>query len=241
MDPERKSDRKEDFVLEVEMKNAKVRSAVAVYRRIAKMVDGESAVKAEALGITKSERSVNQLLYIYFVDNVFPHLGHWIIEGVIAYYAALKAAKNAQLSEKQELNDRLESIKRNLPRLVQEFVDISINELRKPENEDLQFEFSSPSLTDPNREAMKIVVTKEDALVAGALPYPIAYASENFFKTEHQLTTGQLGYILELIKTKFGMQTASSYLESLKKERLEELTAKEAENLIEQLRNKVGG
>ena len=239
MCPEQNPGNKKDNILEVRMKNASVQSAVSVYRRIAKMVDAKVVEKAEILNITKSKRSIEQLLVSYFDDYFLPNTVNKIILDIIEYFVILKGAKATTLSKKAEVNEELEKIKTELPPSAREFLWSILKELRKVNNRHLQMEISTPGSVDPDGIVKKILLTGEDALIADALPVPVE-SSKTSFETEGQMTVGQFGYIREFINTRFGMQIALKFLLDLRKENLEDLTYREAEELINQLRNRTG-
>jgi hypothetical protein len=230
-------EKRELDVLELRMFNSKVQASTAIYKRVAQLVDNEIAVKGEIIDLRKSPRSIEEIFITYFFSSMLAGLAGGIPSAVLSYFAKLKSAKETEIDQAEILYEEMEKIKARLPFFVKNFINAIMRELTKEENSDLKFELKAYSPRESDEMNQPITLTISDAFVANVLPsiansIPVKGSG---FKIR-LITTGQFGYIKDKTNTRAGMVIASSFLENKGKQRLEELSFKEAEELIDLLR-----
>ena len=160
-----------------------------------------------------------------------------IAGAIVNYFIRLKQAGKAQLSEIESLRSQIERLKAQLPREVHDITKVIQRELIKDTNRDLKIELRAKNLVNAGGEALAISMTNDDFIVIDAFPYSagVAYSIAN--KTDETRTTaGQLGYIKDMTGTGVGMSRAFQFMSDVGKERLEELSSIEDEELIDLLR-----
>lgn len=230
-------EKRELDVLELRMFNAKVQASTAIYRRFAKLIDSEIAVKGEIRDLRKSPRSIEQTIITYFLSSMPAGIAAGIPNAVLTYFVKLKKAKKTEIHQVETLREEMEQMKTILPIYVQDTINAILRELTKDKNSNLKFELKAYSPRESDERNQSITLTRSDASVANVLPaIPNPILAKATAPGIHLITTGQFGYIKDKTNTRAGMVIASSFLENKGKQRLEELSFKEAEELIDLLR-----